>query len=141
MGKVYLTGGCFTTNSFPSSSVFAVDSRGGNGNKPVKKKNMLLKRYGHASQSLNGYIYVIGGFSHKDLPNEMPVTLASCERYSVLENTWNFVSTMTEARAFAASIVFENQYLYVFGGMHDFTVMRTIEKYDCMADKWVTVYF
>jgi hypothetical protein len=56
--------------------------------KPVKRKNMLLKRYGHCMIFLNNAIYSIGGFSHKDLPNEVPVTLASCERYSIHENSW-----------------------------------------------------
>jgi hypothetical protein len=44
---------------------------------------MILKRYGHTSVYLNGYVYVIGGFSHKDLPNEQPVTLSACEKFSV----------------------------------------------------------
>jgi len=29
----------------------------------------------------------------------------------------------------------------VFGGMHDFNILATIEKYDTIADTWVTVYF
>jgi hypothetical protein len=44
---------------------------------------MLLKRYGHLSVYLNGMVYAIGGFSHKDLPSEKPVTLSACERFSV----------------------------------------------------------
>lgn len=82
--KIYLTGGCFTNNSYPSSSCFELSVR--SINKPLKKKNMLLKRYGHASMFMNGFIYSIGGFSHKDLPNEIPVTLASCEKYSPHDN-------------------------------------------------------
>jgi hypothetical protein len=37
---------------------------------------------------------------------------------------------MCEPRAFAASITLDNQFIYVFGGMHDFTVLQVIEKYD-----------
>ena len=69
------------------------------------------------------------------------MTLASCERYSLIENAWVHVSTMSEARAFAGHIVLDNQYIYVFGGMHDYNVLTTIEKYDTIADQWVTVYF
>jgi N-acetylneuraminic acid mutarotase len=29
----------------------------------------------------------------------------------------------------------------MFGGLHDFTVLQTIEKYDTIADSWVSVYF
>jgi N-acetylneuraminic acid mutarotase len=84
---------------------------------------MMLKRYGHNSVYMNGVIYAIGGFSHRDLPNEMPVTLASCERFNVLENNWAYISTMNEPRAFAGVCSLDNQFLYVFGGMHDFTVL------------------
>ena len=75
--------------------------------KPFKKKNMLLKRYGHCNIFLNGHIYAIGGFSHKDLPNEIPVTLASCERYSVNENVWGYVNTMNNSRAFSTAVALE----------------------------------
>jgi hypothetical protein len=101
--KIYLTGGCFVNNSYPSSSVFEVQFRAIN--KPQKKKNMLLKRYGHSQIFLNGFIYCLGGFSHKDLPNEIPVTLASCERFSMSENQWAYVSTMNEARAFFGTVI------------------------------------
>jgi len=84
---------------------------------------MMLKRYGHSSVYMNGVIYAIGGFSHRDLPNEMPVTLASCERFNVLENNWTYISTMNEPRAFAGVLSLDNQFIYVFGGMHDFTVL------------------
>jgi len=120
--KVFMTGGCFTTNLQPSSICLSIDLKYNTG-KPIKKKHMLLKRYGHQTCFLNGIIYALGGFSHKDLPNEMPVTLASCERYSIIENMWVYVSTMSEPRAFAASVILDNQYIYVFGGMHDFTVL------------------
>jgi N-acetylneuraminic acid mutarotase len=29
----------------------------------------------------------------------------------------------------------------VFGGLHDFNVLQTIEKYDTISDNWVSVYF
>jgi N-acetylneuraminic acid mutarotase len=79
-----------------------------NTDKPIKKKNMMLKRYGHQSTYLNGFLYAIGGFSHKDVPNEMPVTLASCERYSIVENSWTYTATMSEPRAFAGHITLDN---------------------------------
>jgi len=44
--KVYFTGGCYTTTESASNSTFSVDLYV-NTDKPIKKKNMLLKRYGH----------------------------------------------------------------------------------------------
>lgn len=103
--KIYLSGGCFTTNAYPSSLCFELTAK--TITKPVKKKNMLLKRYGHTMVFMNGYIFSMGGFSHKDLPNEIPVTLASCEKYSVLENQWAYVSTMNESRSFSSGVPIE----------------------------------
>ena len=104
--RIYLSGGCFTNNAYPSSMFFELQPK--TITKPVKRKNMLLKRYGHCMVYLNGAIYAIGGFSHKDLPNEVPVTLASCERYSVHDNSWQYVSTMNESRSFATCVTLDN---------------------------------
>ena len=66
--KIIFSGGCFATNGFPASKVteFTIKTI----KKPKKKRPMLLKRYGHLSVYLNGIVYCVGGFSHKDLPNE-----------------------------------------------------------------------
>lgn len=139
-GKIILTGGCFTTNGFPSSNVAEFNIK--RIDKPIKKKNMFLKRYGHISVYLNGLVFCIGGFSHKDLPNEQPVTLSACERFSVTaENQWKHISPMCEARAFASQVTFNAQYIYVFGGMHDYSVLQSIEKYDTLNDTWTKMFF
>ena len=105
--KVYMIGGCYTTNAQPSSACFAIDLWYIT-DKPIMKKNMIMKRYGHQSQYVNGLIYVIGGFNHRDLPNEQPVTLASCERHQVMDNSWSHIATMQEPRAFASSVVLDS---------------------------------
>ncbi len=69
---------------------------------------MVLKRYGHINIHLKGYVYSLGGFSHKDLPNEVPVTLGSCEKYSIAANEWSYIGTMNESRSFAAAVALEN---------------------------------
>jgi len=75
------------------------------------------------------------------LPNEAPVTLKSCEKLSVIDNTWIEVSPMSQERAFAASIVLDSQFIYIFGGMADFNILQSIEKYDTLSDAWETVFF
>lgn len=103
---------------------------------------MLLKRYGHASVYLNSMVYAIGGFGHKDLPHEPPVTLAACERMNVnAEKKWSHTNQMNEPRAFCSYVTFNSQYIYVFGGMQDYVVLDSIEKYDTIADTWTTMYF
>lgn len=119
--RIYLSGGCFNNNSHPSSMMFEISPKALN--KPTKRKNMILKRFGHCMIYLQGACYVLGGFSHKDLPNEVPVTLASCEKYTPHDNKWSYISTMNEARAFSACVIIENRYIYIMGGMHDFNVI------------------
>ena len=90
---------------------------------------------------MNGQVYVLGGFNHRDLPNEAPITLSTCERLSVIDNTWHTSAGMSVERAFAASVALDNQYIYIMGGMQDFSILQSIEKYDTLADAWETVFF
>ena len=137
---VLVTGGCFVTNGFPSSNVALFTLK--NIKHPTKLRPMLLKRYGHSSCYLNGIVYCVGGFSHKDLPNEQPVTLNACERFSVQsEKQWVHISSMCEPRAFCSLVTFNSQYIYALGGMHDYQVLQSIEKYDTLADTWNVMYF
>lgn len=48
---------------------------------------------------------------------------------------------MSVERAFAASVALDNQYIYIMGGMQDFSILQSIEKYDTLADAWETVFF
>lgn len=69
------------------------------------------------------------------------MTLNSCERLSVIDDSWTEVKPLAKERAFAASIVLDSQFIYVLGGMADFNVLSSVEKYDSLADFWDTVYF
>lgn len=81
---------------------------------------MNQKRFGHSCVFLNGYIYVIGGFAHKDVPNEAPDTLSTCEKFAIHENKWVFTASLNEPRAFSGCVKMENQYIFIFGGLHDY---------------------
>lgn len=84
---------------------------------------------------------MLGGFSHRDLPNEAPITLNSCERLTVIDDLWTEMKPMAKERAFAASVILDAQFIYIFGGMADFNVLQSIEKYDSLSDAWETVFF
>jgi hypothetical protein len=105
--RIIVTGGCYSTNGFPSNTCtefFIKDLR-----HPKKKRTMFLKRYGHTSVYLNSNVYVIGGFAHKDLPSEQPVTLNACERFSAnTERRWNHITALNEPRAFASFVTFNS---------------------------------
>ena len=117
-GKIYLIGGVLVSNNQPASTMYEVTAwRVG---KNIKKKNMNQKWFGHSCVFLNGYIYVIGGFAHKDVPNEAPDTLSTCEKFAIHENKWVFTASLNEPRAFSGCVKMENQYIFVFGGLHDY---------------------
>lgn len=137
--RIYLSGGVLISNNHPSSTLYEINA--GRIRKNIKKRNMQAKRFGHSAIFLNGYVYAIGGFSHRDVPNETPVTLSSVERFAVHENKWYYVASMNEARAFGGVCKIENQYIYMFGGLHDYQVLNNIEKYDVITDTWVSLYY
>lgn len=98
------------------------------------------RRYAHASVFLNGYVYAVGGFDNKDADGVAPSTLDSCERYSIHENRWTNGCAMNEGRAFSGICAIGDQFIYLFGGFHDYEVLNTIEKYDSVLDNWITLY-
>jgi hypothetical protein len=55
----------------------------------MQKTSMLSSRYGHASILANGYVLVFGGFNHREVEGETPITLSSCEKYSEKEDSWS----------------------------------------------------
>ena len=70
------------------------------------------------------------------------MTLNACEKFSVTtEAQWSHISSMCEARAFASYVTFNAQYIYVFGGMHDYAILQSVEKYDTISDTWNVMYF
>ena len=60
--------------------------------------------------SLNGYIYVAGGYDGVS-------ALSSVECYDPLSNTWRVVPPMQRARSAAAAVALSDR-IYVIGG-HD----------------------
>ena len=48
---------------------------------------------------------------------------------------------MNMTRAFFSACVMAEQYVYVFGGLSDYSILNTIEKYDTITDTWISLYF
>lgn len=102
---------------------------------------MQQKRYGHQSAFLRDKIIVFGGFAHPDIPEEPPLTLASCEMLAMSEGQWETMSPMNTARSFMSCCAIADQYCYLFGGISDYKVLNGIEKYDMITDTWISLYF
>lgn len=48
---------------------------------------------------------------------------------------------MNQSRAFMSCSVMQNQYVYLFGGLSDYLMLNSIEKYDVITDTWISLYF
>jgi len=126
-------------NSSPASTVYEFGAS--NYLLGMRRKNLNFARYGHGSVSIKGVVYAFGGFGHKDAPGEPPKTLSSLEKLTSPANNWEMATNMNEARAFFGHCALDGQYIYVFGGFHDYDMLNTIEKYDTITDTWITLYF
>lgn len=84
--KIFLTGGCLISTGEAVNSCYEVNGLTPGRNQ--RRKGMNYKRYAHCSVSLNGYLYVIGGFDNKDAEDVSPNTVNSCEKFAPYENKW-----------------------------------------------------
>ena len=90
---------------------------------------------GSAACSLNGYLYMIGGF-HARTEDTNKV-----ERYDPAKDEWEAVASLNESRFMPGVAVIEGA-IHVFGGAN--TELRegfwdTIERYDSEANQWLVV--
>ena len=51
------------------------------------------------------------------------------------------MSNLNEARSFFACCVLDDNYIYAFGGFHDYAILSNVEKYDAITDIWISLYF
>ena len=70
---------------------------------------MLQSRYTHTLAHSGNFVYDIGGRSINGV-------LYSCERYSISLNRWEPIAKLNQKRCTMPAIVFEDSYIYVFGG-------------------------
>lgn len=89
-----------------------------------------------------------------DSIDNKPHTLSSCEKYHYQENIWTEAASLNTERAYAGVVSFTpqsdlggsknsliptNQFIYIFGGLYDFSTQETMEKYDAMLDIWTNL--
>jgi len=103
-------------------------------------KGMNKHRYAHSSLIINNYIYVLGGFDHKDDQKTHPSTLKACEKYSIKDNKWIDIAYLNTARAFFGTCIVNRESIFSFGGFSDEQILNSIEKYDILADTWISYF-
>jgi len=105
-GNILITGGlnsCFTN---VSGSVYMYNT---DNEVCMEKASLNQSRYTHALAHQGNFVYAIGGRSINGV-------LESCERYSINMNRWERIANLNQKRCTMPAIVFEDSYIYVFGG-------------------------
>lgn len=91
-------------------------------------------RSSHGIAYLSGYIYVVGGYEHKN------VITKRCERFNIEENKWEVISNLNYAATSLSLCTFNRSHLFKFGGIgegyHNHSLSPYIERYDIKADIW-----
>ena len=136
---IILAGGCSILNHKASNKAFRLNTEDRNYHF-TRVASLVQPRYGHAQVYLAGYVFVVGGFSHDDVPGVAPETLRACEKFAPTANKWTRCSELSTARAYAGACPFNNESIYVFGGLNGFETTNTIELYNAMLDKWTVLY-
>lgn len=95
--------------------------------------SMPTARAGIASATVNGSIYVLGGYS-----SSVSVPLTRVERYSPTTNTWTTVASMPTARSFLATASVGGR-LYAIGGRTADGYSGVVEVYSPATNSWATV--
>ena len=100
-GKIYVTGGSsFVKDPVMLSSAEVYDTVS---NKWTSLPNMDEKREGCAAVSIDGKVYVVGGY------DEHQRYLASCEMFDPDTNRWTRLPAMTQSRSYCAACAIDNK--------------------------------
>lgn len=95
--------------------------------KTLSMAPMRTARFGHASVRKGSYIYVFGGLNGG--------RLASAERYSIVDDAWEILLDMAEARVgHCAVTAVTGNYIYIVGG---YRVARSLVVFDTVSLRWI----
>jgi|GEM_PF-2399014 len=126
--KIYATGGKDALNGGALRTFEVYDART---NEWASKPNMLTARSYHASVTVNGRLYVIGGNNTYWVPTQ------STEAYDFQQDAWSTVTPLTIPRAKHSSCVYGGK-IFAFGGWDSTnnSAVASVEMYDPEANTW-----
>ena len=67
-----------------------------------------------------------------------PLTLTSWEKYHEQEDIWTEAASLNIPRAYPGIWKYK-QFVYVFGGLHNFNPQDSFERYDSYLDAWENI--
>ncbi|MEZ4860242.1 MAG: S8 family serine peptidase [Caldilineaceae bacterium] len=122
-GKLFAFGG-YDDQGFSSADTYMYDPATNTWSKRAPMPGG--GRYYAAAATLNGKIYVAGGYSGLDL----------LEIYDPGTNTWETAASMESARYAFGLAAAPDGYLYAVGGTTNYYATANVERYDPVADEW-----
>jgi len=133
---IYYTGGQSESGSFKLCMEIKIDFETLKITETLKEK-MLHAHYGHAVIPLNSEEFmVISGFDHEHKSTKR------CEKYVTVINKWVELASIKTARGFLGACLFDQQFVYTFGGSLDPAKHEGCDKIECyrtLQDKWETI--
>lgn len=90
------------------------------------QSQMPRTRANHSSVFFNSKLYVIGGITNDSQNGK----LKECECYNIIDKRWELMPSMNLARCNASLCIYNNKYLYAFGGWSNENHLQTIEFLD-----------
>ena len=100
-------------------------------NQWLKGVEMPTPRCLFAAATIKDTVYVIGGYSYDPQSSAM----ASVDAYSASTHKWTSMAPMNRARYGHGAVEYGGK-IYVAGGAHNSTIVREIEVYDPISNKW-----
>lgn len=97
-------------------------------------------RIGMATATVNGNIYLFGGFDPRENLGGGAPALTTVDVYDTLTNTWHKTADIPTPRISAQAAVFASE-IYVFGGFNQTAIRgekskKVVEVYDTRTDTW-----
>nr|CAB3259390.1 kelch-like protein 12 [Phallusia mammillata] len=121
---IFVTGG-YNGNALKSCENFNIYN-----NKWFEINSMMHERFGHGTETCNGFIYCVGGHNCKE-------SLSLCERYDVRTEKWGDIAPLNEARCYLATALLDGE-IYAIGGLEgeNGSTLSTVERFLPEANKW-----
>ena len=132
-GKYFLNGGMDNTNSIIPQNTYLYSPHD---NTAVKLAKSNYARYTFNLFSKDNYVYAIGGRSWGD--DEIAL-MKYCERYSLVDEAWEKIGNLNEARCSAMVFEYKGQLLVAGGYAGDKVRCTSIERYNEEKNIWELV--
>ncbi|XP_077302090.1 kelch-like protein 24 [Arctopsyche grandis] len=131
--NIYLTGGLRTIN-LKIYCTDLVQMYSPKNNKWIYCTPMIQKRANHSSVTINGKLYVGGGFC-SIIGNQIR-HLISMESFDPVANVWTSFSELPSARS-GAALIFSQNKLFLIGGTVAQKSLDDVCEYDPRCEEWI----